>query len=56
MYKLLQFIHIWAKPPGDAYLKVIAVLLIAAVVSLFVLAQIFIGITNVMKRAMSHEK
>ena len=47
---------IWAKPPGDAYLKVIAVLLIAAVVSLFVLAQIFIGITNVMKRAMSHEK
>ncbi|HDC7457818.1 TPA: transcriptional regulator [Staphylococcus aureus] len=44
------------KPPVDAYLKVIAVLLIAAVVSLFVLVQIFIGITNVMKRAMSHEK
>lgn len=44
------------KPPGDVYLKVIAVLLIAAIVSLFVLVQIFIGITNVMKRAMSHEK
>lgn len=58
--KYVQTIAIYSqfgqKPPGDAYLKVIAVLLIAAVVSLFVLAQIFIGITNVMKRAMSHEK
>lgn len=58
--KYVQTIAIYSqfgqKPPGDAYLKVIAVLLIAAVVSLFVLVQIFIGITNVMKRAMSHEK
>lgn len=58
--KYVQTIAIYSqfgqKPPGDAYLKVIAVLLIAAVVSLFVLVQIFIGITNVMKRAMNHEK
>ncbi|NGG19728.1 hypothetical protein G0V77_14290, partial [Staphylococcus aureus] len=58
--KYVQTIAIYSqfgqKPPVDAYLKVIAVLLIAAVVSLFVLVQIFIGITNVMKRAMSHEK
>lgn len=58
--KYVQTIAIYSqfgqKPPGDAYLKVIALLLIAAVVSLFVLVQIFIGITNVMKRAMSHEK
>lgn len=40
---------------ADAYLKVIAALLIAAEVSLFVLVQIFIGITNVMKRAMSRK-
>lgn len=57
--KYVQTIAIYSqfgqKPPVDAYLKVIAVLLIAAVVSLFVLVQIFIGITNVMKRAMSHE-
>ncbi len=47
MHKLLQFIHnLGERPPVDAYLKVIAVLLIAAVVSLFVLVQIFIGITK----------
>ena len=43
--KYVQTIAIYSqfgqKPPVDAYLKVIAVLLIAAVVSLFVLVQIY---------------
>lgn len=58
--KSVQTISIYSQfgqqPPGDAYLFVIAILLIAAALSLFVFTQIFIGIINVMKRAMKDEK
>ncbi|CDR67530.1 hypothetical protein [Staphylococcus schweitzeri] len=56
----LQLVILYAQfgqqPPTNAYLPIIAILIIAFLLSLFLFVQIFIGIINIMRRAIKNEK
>ncbi|MBE5667654.1 transcriptional regulator [Staphylococcus sp. SS251] len=63
MAKLNQYIQtilIYAQfgqqPPSSAYPLIFTILIIAFILSLFLFTQIFIGIVNVIKRALNNEK